>query len=178
MKKIIISLLCLCLVGCSNVSKKEYEHLVHENKELQVAYNQVMEDLNEFESKLENKEDVKISGGFVATVRDVMPDNCVDDFTSRLVLLQWFQGDTFVLRIDEKAVEKNLGEKLENKRYYFEIEPVVVKKECYNMSVEDVNDMLSASMTVHNWIKIKDFREVNDDEGGLNSWFINVEPVK
>ena len=46
------------------------------------------------------------------------------------------------------------------------------------MSVEDVKDLLNASITVNNWIKIKDFREIKDNEGGLNSWFINVEPVK
>ena len=196
MKKIILSFVCLLLVGCSNVSKEEYEQLIEEKKALQVSYNSIkkelqdlqisyndqaikLEDLKEFESELKKKEDVKISGGFVATVRDVTPDNCVNDYTLRLVLLQWFQGDTFVLNIEEHVATKGeLAKKLKNKTYYFEIEPVVVEKELYNMSVEDVKDLLNASITVNNWIKIKDFREIKDNEGGLNSWFINVEPVK
>lgn len=194
MKKIILSFVCLLLVGCSNVSKEEYEQLIEEKKALQVSYNSIKKELQDLqisyndqaikledlkESELKKKEDVKISGGFVATVRDVMPDNCVDDYTLRLVLLQWFQGDTFVLNIEEHVATKGeLAKKLKNKTYYFEIEPVVVEKELYNMSVEDVKDLLNASITVNNWIKIKDFREIKDNGGGLNSWFINVEPVK
>ena len=190
MKKIILSLVCLLLVGCSNATEEKYEQLIEEKKALQVSYNSIkkdlqdlqisyndqaikLEDLKEFESEMKKKEDVKISGGFVATVRDVMTDNCIDDYTLRLVLLQWFQGDTFVLNVNEEVAKK-----IKNKTYYFEIEPVVVEKEFYNMSVEDVKEMLNASITVHDWISIKDFREIKDNEGGLNSWFINVESVK
>ena len=76
MKKIILSLVCLLLVGCSNVSKEEYEQLIEEKKALQVSYNSIkkdledlqisyndqaikLEDLKEFESEMKKKKDFR-----------------------------------------------------------------------------------------------------------------------
>ena len=49
MKKLMMSLLCLLLVGCSNVSKEEYEQLIEEKKALQVSYNSIKKELQDLQ---------------------------------------------------------------------------------------------------------------------------------
>ena len=175
MKKLLSLCLCLVLVGCSSntISQEEYDALVKKNEGLTeevIKLNKEIKDLN----NQDNSVDVKISGGFVATVRDKIPDYVLDDFTLNTVILQWFQGDMFVMKIDEKMISNlEIG-----KTYYFEIEEVILDKESYGLTVSETQKLLNGNISSYNFIKIKSYRNPIDNEGGLESYFVIIEEVK
>ena len=106
MKKLLSLCLCLVLVGCSSntISQEEYDALVKKNEELTEEVIKLKKEIKDLNNQ-DNSVDVKISGGFVATVRDKMSDYVLDDFTQNTVILQWFQGDMFVMKVNEKMIQ-------------------------------------------------------------------------
>lgn len=157
MKKAIVFVLCLLLTGCSGISKEDYEKIVQENQQLQ-------EQVEELQSQISNTEklpDVRITGGIVATLHDILPNPFVGDGVPRYALIQYFQSGLTLVKVDpEIANELEIGES-----YYFEIEPYTVRNDRYQFTKEQVMQL------AHNgpWLTITDYREPQEDEWGITT---------
>ena len=181
MKKLLSLCVCLLLVGCSSgVTQEEYDSLVKKNEELSSEITKLNEEIADLKYAHDDgvtqyeATNVKVSGGFVATVREKMPDYVLDDSTLSVVVLQWFQGNMFILDVDNEIVsELEIG-----KAYYFEIESVVLDKDSYGLSVPEVQKLLNGNIASFDIVKVKSYRNPTDDEGGINSDFIAIEEVK
>ncbi len=175
MKKLLSLCLCLVLVGCSSnsVTQEEYDALVKKNEELTEEVNKLNNEIKDL-SNQDNSVNVKISGGFSATVRNKMPDYILDDETLNTVVLQWFQADMFIMNIGEDIVsDLEIG-----KTYYFELETVILDKETYGLNVYEVQKILNGNAGAYNWLKVASVRAPKDNEIGIESNFINVEETK
>lgn len=172
MNKLIGLLCCFLLVGCSGVSKDEYQQIIKENEYLKTEVTQLKADKEEMDKKDFKGENLKLSGGFIATVREILPDHVFDDKTNRSVVMQLFQSDLFVMNVGEKiASQVKVGE-----TYYFEIEEVKLLYSDYGLTKDQVSQAL-INLTAYNWIKIKDVRKPNENEGGLENVFIKIESL-
>lgn len=196
MKKILSLILCVLLVGCSSntVSKSDYDVLLKEKNTLELEVNNLKKtneklqesnlkkevdslekqllnvnlELSKLKERLDNEiSDIKISGGFVATLRHLMPDYGLDDRVIGIAIVQWFQGDTFVVRIDSEVAKKlEIG-----KTYYFEIKEKVIQGHTLN----EVKDLVYSE---NHMIQVINTRLPKEDELGLASPTVNVEKVK
>jgi len=113
MKKILIIVCAIAIisaVGCGNpsdgtVSQEKYEELMAAFEKLSAESEQATID-------------AKITGAFVATVRVIMPDYTLDDTTPRMVILQEFQGNPFLLWVGEEIATQLMA----GQTYYFAVE--------------------------------------------------------
>ena len=117
---LIMPLLCaLILASCSSiVSQEDYAALTAERDAL---YAQVVE-LQKTALEEPQKQQVRISGHFSATVRALLPDYVLDDFTPHVAVLTEFQSAPFSLILGAQAGDLTPGEV-----YVFEIEPKEVE---------------------------------------------------
>lgn len=100
------------------------------------------------------KGDIIITGGLVATV--IAKD-------SSYVTIKLFQSEDQLLRVND-TIKKQIEV---GKTYYFEIEPVVIMKNKYFMSVKEVRYVLGESIIENDWITVKSIREPKEEEMGL-----------
>ncbi len=128
-------------------------------------YYDVLGDLGALLMEQSDEEDtlnVSISGYFVATVRDILPDYLGDDFTPAVAVVQIFQGEMFTIGVRDLAEQLEIG-----KTYVFEIE------EKNNIELGwteyDVRPLAPAEVILDYNIRIKAVREIEEGEGGLDS---------
>ena len=158
MKKIGFLLCSVLLAGCSGVSQTEYQKVVSENQALIDQVEELTEELSSYDEIV----DVRVSGGFVATVFDRMADPEVDSTVENVLSIHFFQGDFEYL-----TVSKEISEQVEvGKTYYFEFEPFVVQKDYYSMSVSTVEYVLASKMDSFG-LNVISVREAREDEMGL-----------
>ena len=108
-----------------------------------------------------------VSGSFTVSVRDIIPDYCVDDVTPNVAVVTEFQSYPFTIFVGEE-----IGSQLAvGEVYVFTIKPMTVK---YS---KDYLESMSLSSLV--WelpeFEITDFRLANEDELGLESLSLTIE---
>lgn len=106
---------------------------------------------------------MKLTGSFAVTVRELIPDYCLDDVTPTVAVVTCFQDAPFTLYVgEEMASQMTVGE-----RYVFEIEETDLGEiprdmpERYPASPEAVISMFH--------VKIANIRPAEDEEWGLDS---------
>lgn len=114
----------------------------------------------------------KLTGNFAVTVREVIPDYCMDDFTPTVAVVTCFQDDPFTVYLGaEMASGLEIGE-----QYVFEIEETDIgeitreKLEGYPPSPEIVIPLYQ--------LQIADIRPAEDEEWGLDSVHLQYEEVE
>ena len=164
MKRILVILCVFILVGCTRVSQAEYQKVVSENQMLSKQVEELTEKLSSYDEIV----DVRVSGGFVATVFDRMADPEVDSSVENVLSFHFFQGDFEYL-----TVSKEISDQIEvGKTYYFEFEPFVVQKDYYSMSISNVEYVLASEIDSFG-LHVVHVREASEDEMGLvqTLWF-------
>ena len=165
MKKIILSLVCLLLVGCSNGLKEEYDLVVKENAELKTQIQDLSTKLSDYKKELDTqtqkdeKGKVKISGGLVLTVDAKLndPNVGIDNFNTLVV--RPFQSNPEILVVDEEIVQKvKVGE-----TYFFEIKT----KTIHDVTYDEVVDTINLDLGAMQWLEVVDVREPLENEYGL-----------
>ena len=110
---------------------------------------------------------VTVSGSFIVSVREVIPDYCLDNITPNVAIVTEFQSYPFTLHVGEKiARQLNAGE-----TYVFTIEPIVV--ECSKEYLKKLN--LSSLVWELPDFEITDFRLATEDECGDNGVCLSIE---
>ncbi len=178
-------------IGCSNaeISQKEYNYLLAQNKELKTQldkyldkynttlekYNQLFTENTELKETLKDYEEAtiptKVVGGFSATVRDIIPDYCLDFTTPQVAVVTCFQDSPFTISIGEgRAKELTIGE-----TYYFEFKETEIgqltEKE-FNNGWADPREVLERY-----GVPIETIRLAEEDELGLESLKVRFEVV-
>lgn len=164
MKKIIVSLLCLLLVGCSNGSKEDYEIVVKENTELKNQVQKLTTKLNEYQElekyDRENEEGIiQISGGLVLTVDAKLKDPNVGTDNFNTLVVRPFQSNPEILIVDEEiAKEVKVGE-----TYFFEMKTKTID----DISLGEVVDTINLDLGAMQWLEVVNVREPLENEYGL-----------
>ena len=165
MKKLMMSLLCLLLVGCSNVSREDYALVVKENDELKTQLQELSIQLSDTKVKLNQyKEDnkkgkVEISGGLVLTVDAKLIDPNIGSEEPNTLVVRPFQSNPEIIMVDEEIVEKiKVGQ-----TYFFEMKTKTIEDVTYNEVVDTINLDLGANR----WLEVVDVREPLENECGL-----------
>lgn len=105
-------------------------------------------------------QEVKVTGSFVAEVRDVIPGYVLDEESLHCAVVTLFQDTPFVVYIGERAEELMVGEK-----YVFEIKEENVGQ--IEESLIDVPISYLRAFTLYG-VQIEDFHVAKEDEWGLN----------
>ena len=115
----------------------------------------------ESQQEVEDK-DVEISGSFVVTIRDIIPDYCLDDFTPQVAVVTQFQSRPFTVYIGEKlASEIDVG-----KTYVFTIETKKIGK----INKEKLQQSISTIVALEEYnIEVANVRLANEEEIGISS---------
>lgn len=107
---------------------------------------------------------VMLTGNFVATVRHLIPDYCLDNTTKTVAVVTFFQDGPFAIYVgDELASELEEGVS-----YYFEIEDMEIG-EITKEQFEGGPYMVVESLLKNNHTKFKTVRPSKEDECGLDS---------
>lgn len=141
MAYIIVVIICLTMfTGCNQYSSKETD-IQNDNQLINVG----------------------IEGGFVATVRGIIPDYCLDDKTPQVLILTEFQSGPFLVYAGQDISEKiYIGD-----MYYFEI----VNKDVGFVTQDEYNKGIPVTETaivLYN-LRINSFRQPEDNEIGFES---------
>ena len=110
-----------------------------------------------------------ISGSFTVSVREVIPDYCLDDSTPNVAVVTEFQSYPFTLFVGEE-VGRELFNKQSSGPYVFTIEPIKV-----NRSKDEVKNMNLSSIVWEFPIKITKCRLAEENELGLESLQLTIE---
>ena len=165
---IIISLCIFC--GCSQgAEQNEYERLVAENQRLTTENQKLTEELNSIKTDEDSAEgneptmvDAKLTGGFVATVRHIIPNYVLDEIP-RVAIVTQFQSGPFMLgsaNLSEDAIAMlEIGQ-----TYYFEIEDTIVGE----IPQEELNTDYVLGQETYPRFFIKSVRPAEENETGLN----------
>lgn len=114
----------------------------------------------------------KITGGFTATVRELLPDYVSDDKTNTMAVVTEFQAPPFIVNVGE-----DIASKLEKgKNYYFQVKERFVVDIPEKEFKEGELDTLEA-VNKYN-LEISEFREPTEEEKGNNSPKIIIEKSK
>ena len=173
----ITTVVVISIGGCTSnqVTQSEYSALSVKYESVLLERDLLLTEIQDLESKLSVlsqslvKEPVsmKLVGGFVATVRDVIPDYVLDDETLQVAILTEFQSPPFTVYVGEK-----IGSQLEiGKTYYFHVaEQTIVDFP----ESEFKNGFLSVEtwLSLYN-LRIESVREPKDNESGLSSPQLN-----
>lgn len=136
--------------------------------------------VSDVETKTENEtannnaevktERVTVSGSFVVTVREVIPDYCLDDFTPTVAVVTEFQGPPFVLYVGGTiGAQLNVGE-----TYVFSIHEFAI-----DCSKEELQKCSVAAMEMlFPEFQVTDFRLATEEEIGLDSLQLTIEDAK
>ena len=108
-----------------------------------------------------------VRGSFTVSVRDVIPDYCLDDTTPTVAVVTQYQDNPFTMYVGEE-----IGRQLEiGKTYVFTIEPREVD---YSQEV-----LMSLSLASLVWeipgFKIVEYRLAEENETGLASLNLSIE---
>jgi len=148
--------------GCSaqNVSENEHNKLLEENQKLTSQLALAQENIN-----------TKVTGSFVATVRQLSPDYVLDNSTLTMAVLTCFQSGPFMVHVGEDmAKELTVGE-----TYYFEIDENEIGEISKN-EFEKGCPSIEVAFYLYN-LHIKSFREPYEHEYGLASININYKKI-
>lgn len=119
---------------------------------------------------VEAYENIRISGGFTATVREVMPDYCFDNVTPAVAVVTEFQSGPFIVNLGpELASELVAGE-----TYVFEIESKEIQVPAGTESYISNTVVL---LNQYN-LQVVGYRVAEDDELGLESLTLSVEKME
>lgn len=141
-----------------NVSENEHNKLLEENQKLTSQLSLAQENVN-----------TKVTGSFVATVRQLSPDYVLDNSTPTMAVLTCFQCAPFMVRIGEDmAKELTTG-----KTYYFEIDENEIGEISRN-EFEKGCPEIEVAFNLYN-LHIISFREPYEHEYGLVSVNIKYE---
>lgn len=131
-----------------------------------------VKDLYEASLNTENKVEEEsnktiVRGSFTVSVRDVIPDYCLDETTPTVAVVTQFQDNPFTMYVGEE-----IGRELEiGKTYVFTIEPREV-----DYSQEVLKGLSLASLV---WeipgFKIVEFRVAEEHEMGVDSLNLTIE---
>jgi len=172
MKKIILSLVCLLLVGCSNGLKEEYDSVVKENAELKTQIQELSTKLINYKNELNKQKNeldtqpqedekgrVKISGGLVLTVDAKLIDPNIDSDIPRVLVVRPFQSNPEILMVDDKIAQKvKVGE-----TYFFEMKTKTIE----DVSFDEVIDTINLDLGAMRWLEVENVREPLENEYGL-----------
>ncbi len=149
-----------------NALKDDFDSLSADYQELLADFNE--NTLNSSSTASEETVDVKLSGGFTATVRGFMPDYVYSDDNSNIVILTLFQDTPFLISKYNFA-DVNLSEELEiGETYYFQFEDSYLSG--ITLSEVSDNSYMSPTEAIENYgVTIEGFRAPTEDEQGLNS---------
>ena len=114
-------------------------------------------------------ESCTISGSFTATVRDVIPDYCLDDTTPLVAVVTEFQSQPFTVYVGEELGKKLLEEQ-NGQPLVFTVTPLTVDR-----SREEVQKLSTASLLREFNLQITDCRPAEDGELGLESLHLTIE---
>lgn len=106
-------------------------------------------------------ESCTIGGSFTATVRDVIPDYCLDDTTPLVAVVTEFQSQPFTVYVGEELGKKLLEEQ-NGQPLVFTVAPLTVDR-----SREEVQKLSTASLLREFNLQITDCRPAEDGELGL-----------
>lgn len=110
-----------------------------------------------------------VSGSFTATLRDVIPDYCLDDVTPCVALVSDFQSYPYTVFVGEE-LGAELDKQPQPEVYVFSIDPVTV-----NCSKEELDSLYTSSLV---WeipgLRITDVRPAEENELGLNSLQLTI----
>lgn len=194
--KYIANIMLLCFIvfgciGCSNaeISQKEYNYLLAQNKELKTQldkylekynttleqYNQLVSENTQLKKTLNAYEEAtiptKVVGGFSATVRDIIPDYCFNNTTPQVAVVTCFQDGPFTISIgEERAKVLTIGE-----TYYFEFKATEIGRLTeteFNNGSADPQEVLKKY-----GVPIEMIRLAKEDELGLESLKVRFEVV-
>ena len=100
------------LAGCGGVSAQEYsalqeerDQLLAQNAQLEQDYEALREEYDALLAEEEPREMV-ISGTFTATVRSLMPNYVLDDFSPLTAVVTQFQDSPFTLNLREEVASQ------------------------------------------------------------------------
>lgn len=114
-------------------------------------------------------ESCTIGGSFTATVRDVIPDYCLDDTTPLVAVVTEFQSQPFTVYVGEELGKKLLEEQ-NGQPLVFTVTPLTVDR-----SREEVKKLSTASLLREFNLQITDCRPTEDGELGLESLHLTIE---
>lgn len=121
----------------------------------------------EFEKSYEN---IRISGGFTATVREILPDYCLDNVTPSVAVVTEFQSGPFIISLGEDlASGLVVGE-----TYVFEIEPKEIQLDAGAES--NINNTVTL-LNQYN-LKVVSYRVAEENELGLESLTLSVNKME
>ena len=151
MKKVIVFFVTVCLIllcGCNQMPG--------ESTETAPTKSVVQEE----------KQTTTVSGSFTGTIRDVIPDYCLDDVTPSVAIVTQFQSTPFTLQVGAQ-----IGSQLEiGKTYTFTIKPMVV-----DSPKESVQALPLAAMVSLSGFEIAEFRLADESEFGLAGAQLTIE---
>ena len=176
-------------VGCSGaeISQSEQNNLLEQNEELKAQldkyldkYNTTLEQYNQLlvenatlKEALDEYQEAtiptKVVGGFSATVRDVMPDYCLDFTTPQVAIVTCFQDGPFTIFIgEERAKGLTIGE-----TYYFEFKETEIER---LTEKEFNNGWADPKKVIEQYgVPIETIRLAKEDELGLESLKVRFE---
>lgn len=160
---LMLVIMSLSLCACGNQNDTEYEQsptaLSNEQLDTQVQ-----------SEVYPQEKSCTISGSFTVSVREVIPDYCLDDSTPNVAVVTEFQSYPFTMFVGEEIGKKLIEKQIECNIYVFTIEPIEV-----NWSKEDVQNMNLSSIMWEFPIRITDCRLANENEYGLDSLCLTIE---
>ena len=165
--KVFVSMLLAALLtvvlfsGCTKTETADYTALAAENQRLTAELAAATETVN-----------TKVTGTFVADVRQVSPGYTLDAVTPTAVMLTCFQDSPFMVIVGEELASKLTA----GKAYYFELEEKEIGK-ISKAEFEKGCPNLAAAFPLYN-LQIKSFRLAQDDERGLESVNVTFAEVK
>jgi len=163
MKKVLIFALTLSLllIGCS---------ASEESKTPQPTYNQTAEET------VEETIDCYITGSFVATLRHLIPDYCLDGTTLTTAVVTLFQDGPIAIYVGEEIA----SEMTEGERYVFYVKDDTIRtiseEEFETGSIEGGVDVRDA-MIMKN-VRVESVRLAEEHEAGLDTCWLKYEKTE
>lgn len=151
----------------NQLTEEQYKKVCAERDALRTQLQEMQNNVPEKETELIT---VKISGGFTATVRGLIPDYVLDGWTPREAIVTEFMSDPYTLYVGDLAQQLEIEE-----TYVFEIEPEIVQvseSELKRINICDPKTVIYFRLTISN------VRIAGDDEIGLASKSLTYERVQ
>ncbi len=180
----ILLAMCILLSGCASgaITQEQYDALMATNEELTVELELLKQEQSDTPSSSadapappvgDDMVEVKIRGGFSATVMGFARETLSTDYPPQFVILTLFQSSPFILYVgSDVTAQLEVGN-----TYYFEIE----EREVDPISREDYEDEYFypdlSQLIADNVIYITSFREPTENELGLESVHIEYVPL-
>lgn len=118
-----------------------------------------------------NEINAQITGAFVVTIRDIIPDYCLDNFTPQVAVVTQFQDSPFTMYLGEKFINKvEIG-----KTYVIEIDTLEIGK----INKEELGIFVSPLIAFEKYgAKIKGIRLATEEEIGITDINIEITEIK